>query len=103
LGIVVIGIVIFARIMVWIATTEFVLTNRRIILKTGWLRRETEELALTSIEEVQVDQGFWGRLLGFGRLRLSGSGTGEVASPPIADPVGFRARLSDARARLLED
>jgi len=102
LGVVLIGILIFVRMSIWISTTEFALTDRRVIYKTGWLSRKTEELALSSIEEVEVRQGFWGRAFGFGRLVLSGAGAGEVSSPPIADPVGFRAALSDARAAFRE-
>jgi len=98
LGLVIIGVVIFARLKIRIATTEFALTSRRLILKQGWLTRRTQELSLGAIEEIEIEQGFWGRMLGFGRLRISGAGTGEVLSPPIDNPVDFRAALSEARA-----
>ncbi|MGF1543491.1 MAG: PH domain-containing protein [Parvularculaceae bacterium] len=102
LGVFVIGVVIFVSVQVWIATTEFALTDRRVILKRGWLRRRTEELSLTSVEEVSIEQGFFGRLFNFGRLVIAGSGRGEVKSPPISDPIGFRSEMSDARAAFLK-
>ena len=47
--------------------TEIGVTSERVILKRGFLTRHTEETQLSAIEEVNVDQGFFGRLLGFGR------------------------------------
>ncbi|MCI5047172.1 MAG: PH domain-containing protein [Aquisalinus sp.] len=101
LGILIIGIFLFFRTYIWIWTTEFAITDRRLLMKEGWLSRATQELSLDTIEEVEVKQGFWGRLLGFGRLHLSGSGRAEICSPPINDPVGFQALLSDAREHQL--
>ena len=102
LGVFIIGIIIFIRLSIWIMTTKFVLTNRRVVYKRGWIRRRTQELSLTTIEEVELRQSVWGRLFGFGRLAVSGSGTSEIISPPIADPIAFRSALSNGRAALME-
>lgn len=101
LGILIIGVIIFIKMMIYINTTEVAVTNRRIVIKRGWLKRSTEELALGSVEEVNLVQGFWGRILGFGRLTVGGTGGAELKTPPIDDPVGFRSKLSEARGRML--
>ncbi|MEM8771290.1 MAG: PH domain-containing protein [Pseudomonadota bacterium] len=101
LGVIIIGVVIFVRMMIWMKTTEIAVTDRRLVIKRGWLSRSTEELSLNSVEEVNVRQGFWGRFLGFGQLKISGTGAGDLATPNIADPVGFRTAISDARSRFL--
>ena len=36
-----------------------------------------------------VDQGYLGRLLGFGRITIRGTGIDDVDIPPIADPLRF--------------
>ena len=82
--------------LVAMATTELALTNRRVILKTGWLRRDTNEMPLNSIENVQLHQGFIGQLLGLGRLVMYGAGGSELATPPIANVLGFRRALENA-------
>ena len=41
-------------------------TNKRVILKKGIIGRQTEEMKLKSIETVEIDQGVFGRMLGFG-------------------------------------
>lgn len=82
--------------LVQMATTELSLTNRRIILKTGWLRRDTNELPLDSIENVQIHQDLIGRMLGIGRIVLQGAGGGRLITPLIANVLGFRRALENA-------
>lgn len=98
LGVILVGVIIFAWVMIWMTVTEIAVTDQRVLIKRGWLTRHTEELALQTIEEVNIDQGFWGRMLGFGKVTFGGSGSGEVKTPTIADPVGFRKAASDARS-----
>lgn len=101
LGVALVGIYIFLRLIIWIWTTEIAVTDRRLLVKRGWLTRKTEELSLSSVEELNIVQGFWGRLLDFGKLIIAGTGAGEIITPPIADPVGFRRAVSQARTRFL--
>ena len=56
----------------------------------------TDELQLTSIEEVNLDQGAVGRLIDFGRLLIHGTGVNDVVLPVLADPVGLRRALQEA-------
>jgi len=45
----------------WLA--EFVITNRRIVIKEGFIARRTFEMNLSKIETVNVDQSVMGRIL----------------------------------------
>jgi uncharacterized membrane protein YdbT with pleckstrin-like domain len=98
LGILIIGILYFVAECVRILNTEVALTDRRLILKTGFLNTHTSELELTSVETVQVDQSIWGRLFGFGRLTVHGTGEAVWISPMIAAPLAFRRALETALA-----
>lgn len=100
LGIFVVGIVIFAKMMVYFIFTEIGVTNRRVIIKTGWIRRKTTELPLGAIELVEIKQTASERIFGFGKVMIAGAGTGELITPTIADPIAFRTAISDARASL---
>ena len=53
LGIIVVGVFIFIRAAIKMSTTDFAVTNRRVILKQGWLNRHTHELAVESVEGVR--------------------------------------------------
>jgi uncharacterized membrane protein YdbT with pleckstrin-like domain len=98
LGWIVIGIVIFAQMMIRRATTEIGVTTHRFVEKTGWMTLHTNEVALPNIEGVKVEQGFWGRLLGYGHIRIEGTGVDAVDVPNIADPVAFRAAIETAKS-----
>ena len=98
LGIFIIGIVIFFQMMIRKWTTEIGVTTHRFVEKTGLFSLNTNEIALTNIEGVRVFQTFWGRLLGYGRLRIEGTGVDAINLPDIADPVAFRAAIESAKS-----
>ncbi len=91
-----IGTIVFLRVMVPIWTTEIGVTSGRVILKRGFLTRHTEETQLSAIEEINVDQGIFGRLLGFGRITVQGTGDDDVYIPAIASPLHFRKSIQQA-------
>jgi hypothetical protein len=55
-------------------TSEFGVTNRRVLVKTGVIRRRTLEMNLSKVESFQVKESLPGRLLGFKTLVITGSG-----------------------------
>ncbi len=97
LGIVVIGIVIWARELIRLGTTEFVVTSRRVVLKRGFFNVKVDELTLDAIEGSHIDQTFMGRLFGYGRLNIRGRGDTEIQFPTMAHPARFRSAAEGAR------
>jgi uncharacterized membrane protein YdbT with pleckstrin-like domain len=70
--------------------TKIAVTDRRVIYKTGLIRRHTTEINMDKIESVDVDQSVLGRMFGYGTVTIRG--TGEAVEPlrDIADPIAFR-------------
>ena len=97
LGIFIIGIIIFLKMMINKWTTERVLTDSRYIQKTGWIARETEEISIFKIEEVDLSQTILGRILGFGSISISGTGSGNIVLKSIDNPLTFQKNLNDLR------
>src|SRR5580693_6815216 len=58
-------------------TTETDVTNRRVVHKTGFIKRRTFEIALDKIESVDVDQSILGRILDYGDVTILGVGEGK--------------------------
>jgi uncharacterized membrane protein YdbT with pleckstrin-like domain len=100
LGIVIVGVFIFFAMMIRKWTTEIAVTSHRFVQKTGLFTLSTNEIALQNIEGVRVNQTFWGRLLGYGHLRIEGTGVDAVSIPDIADPVAFRGAIETAKEHL---
>ena len=74
---------------------EFAITNRRVIIKTGLVSRKTFEMNLSKIESVNVDQGIFGRMLGYGTIRIVGSGGTSEVFPNIKNPLEFRKKFQE--------
>ncbi|HEY6930322.1 MAG TPA: PH domain-containing protein [Thermoanaerobaculia bacterium] len=87
------GIMAIVR-RVRISADEFVVTNRRVIRKVGLVSREIEQAPLDKIQDITVDQGWLGRLLGFGTVTLeTASERGTLVFPTISEPEGLRNAL----------
>ncbi len=92
-----IGTIILLFHVIYLITTEIVVTNFRFVYKTGWISRKTQEVSLGNIEEIALHQTIWGRLLGFGKLIIRGTGVGVIELPNIDDPLTVRRKIESAR------
>src|SRR6185295_377503 len=75
-------------------TTEIAITNRRIILKRGFIRRHTIEMNMDKVESVDVDQSLLGRLLNYGDITVRGTGEGFERLLMIDAPLKFRSQVT---------
>lgn len=75
-------------------TTEFVVTNRRVLAKYGFIRRQTVEILLSKIESVTVYQGIMGRLLNYGTVTITGTGGTRGKMRGIASPTEVRRKIN---------
>lgn len=73
------------------ASSELVITDRRVLIKTGVVRRQTFEMYIAKIESVGVDQSFFGRMFDYGSVLVRGTGGFEQAFEAIAEPIQFRS------------
>jgi uncharacterized membrane protein YdbT with pleckstrin-like domain len=97
LGVILIGIFIFLSMMIRKWTTEIGVTSHRFVEKTGLFTLRTNEIALHNIEGVRVHQGFFGKIFGYGTVRIEGTGIDAVTTPDINDPVGFVRAIQTAK------
>jgi len=88
-----VGILMLVPPFVAYQTTEFGVTNKRLIVKTGLVRRRTLELLLRQVEAIAVDQGLSGRLLGYGSVTLTGTGGVREVFHRVRDPLELRRRI----------
>ncbi|MBI3043529.1 MAG: PH domain-containing protein [Betaproteobacteria bacterium] len=68
-------------------------TNKRVIFKTGIIGRKSEEMKLTSIETVEIEQGVLGRMFNFGNVKITGRGTSDLAFKGINDPMSVKRQI----------
>ncbi len=102
LGWAIVGVLIFARAALHMSVTQFGVTDKRIVLKQGWLNVRTQELAAESVEGVELVQSVWGKLFGYGRIRVTGTGDARIVFPPMARPIAFRRAIEASRGTRTE-
>ena len=73
--------------------TEYVVTNKKVILKSGILSRDALEWVLNKCEEIRINQSLMGRMLGFGSIVVT---TGGVTNKFdfITNPIKFRNEIN---------
>ncbi len=83
--------------MTWVQFgTEIAVTDRRLIHKRGVIARHASSVSLRAVESAEVLQGVLGRLLGFGRVLVRGTGTGTIVFPELDDPLTLRKAVLEA-------
>ena len=84
-------------LVTWISykCSEYGMTNLRVITKRGFIRRHTEEMRLSAIETIEIQQGVWQRLLGAGHIKVSGMGVSEVVLKHVAGPMAVKRMIEE--------
>jgi uncharacterized membrane protein YdbT with pleckstrin-like domain len=91
-------IVLFAA---WIRrrSSEFAVTNKRVIIKLGVTTTRSMELLLTKVEGITVTQSLMGRMFGYGEIVVTGSGGTQEPFDNIQSPLDFRQAVQAATAQ----
>jgi uncharacterized membrane protein YdbT with pleckstrin-like domain len=74
-------------------SSEFAVTDKRVLAKHGFIQRDSIETLLSKIEAIEVDQGIVGRLLGYGSVGITGTGGTQESFPLISHPLEFRREV----------
>lgn len=93
-----IGIAVVIRIIyIWIrcSSVEMAVTNYRVICKVGFFNIKREELENKRIEGVEVMQSLMGRILNYGDIWFSGTGTSKVAFRRVFAPWRVKSVIED--------
>lgn len=72
-------------------------TNKRVLIKRGVIARKTEEMRLSSIETVEINQTITGRLLGAGTVKITGRGVSDLVFVNIDEPMEVKRAIEDVK------
>lgn len=72
---------------------EYIVTNKKVVLKSGILSRDALELTLNKCEGLRITQSALGRIFGFGAIVVTTGGATNTFKF-IADPVRFRNEIN---------
>jgi uncharacterized membrane protein YdbT with pleckstrin-like domain len=74
-------------------SSEFAVTDKRVLAKHGFIQRESIETLLSKVEAISVDQGIVGRVFDYGSITITGTGGTEEYFPRISQPLEFRRQI----------
>jgi uncharacterized membrane protein YdbT with pleckstrin-like domain len=80
-------------------SSEFAITDKRVVIIVGLLRRHTLEMLLTKVETIAVDQGIVGRIFNFGTIVVIGTGGTRERFTGISSPLEFRRQVQGGSGR----
>lgn len=83
-------------------SSEFAVTDKRVLGKLGFIERESKETLLTKVEAIAIDQGVIGRILGFGTVTITGTGGTKEFFTRISEPLEFRRQIQNQTIALEE-
>jgi uncharacterized membrane protein YdbT with pleckstrin-like domain len=89
------SIAAFVNSIVVYFCSEYVITNKRILVKIGFIQRKSLEIFLNRVEGVYIDQSILGRVLNYGTVVVAGIGGTKNPFYYIPNPLSFRSNIQE--------
>jgi uncharacterized membrane protein YdbT with pleckstrin-like domain len=90
---VLVGILLGVPRFITYKSSEFAVTNKRVLIKVGFIKRHSLELLLQKVEGIGVDQDISGRIFGYGTIIVTGTGGTKETFKNIKNPLEFRKQV----------
>lgn len=94
--------------MAWInqwlnyVTSEFVVTDKRILMREGFFTRHTNELRLATVSNVTVNQSLLGQMLDYGVIVINPFGGTNDVFIDVAHPFEFQKQTQTQLEKVVE-
>lgn len=87
---------------VWLEyiTSEFAVTNKRVMMREGFFTRHANEMRVSAISQVNVDQTLLGQILNYGIVSINAFGAYDSFTL-IANPAQFQKTVNEQLDKLV--
>ncbi|MFZ2315215.1 MAG: PH domain-containing protein [Gammaproteobacteria bacterium] len=85
---------LWAQAWLMYVTSEFAVTNKRVMMREGFFFKHANELRLNTISQINIDQSLLGQWLNYGTITVNSFG-GRDAYSLIADPLKFQRVVNE--------
>lgn len=89
----VIALISWLNTLLTYITSDFVVTNKRIMMKEGFFIRHANEMRLSTISTVNITQGIIGQILNYGTLLINAFGGDADSFTEIAHAFEFQKQV----------
>ena len=93
------ALAIWASAWIRIKTKVYVVTNKRIVAKSGWIAQKVNEVRISDIRGANLCLGIWERLVGTGTISVGTAATGdtEIVIWGVRNPKQLLALINSQR------
>ena len=77
------------------STTEYAVTNKKVVEKYGWTSIHCDEMRLEKIENVTISQSFWGRMCHFGNVCIQGANRNNITFTAVKDIENIKKSIDN--------
>lgn len=77
----------------WVEGKKLIVTNRRVIWRSGLLGKSETSIPLTKVTNVRISYSLSGRTLGYGTITIQASGGGDIVAEDVTDPEGMKSAI----------
>jgi uncharacterized membrane protein YdbT with pleckstrin-like domain len=86
--------------LIW-SNRQFIVTNWRVIQTTGVFNKEVSDSSLEKVNDVRLEQSFWGRVLNYGNIEiLTASELGVSKFHKVGRPIRLKTAMLNAKEDL---
>lgn len=97
-----VGFYSLVKSYIFYTTSEYGITTTRVIMKMGWIQRNSIEIFLNRLEAVNVRQTLMGRIFNYGTVIIVGTGGTSDFYPNVPGPVHFRKVVQQEMAKVVD-
>lgn len=97
---VMLGLIVLGMTYLRINSSEFVVTDKRVLIKVGILKTKSLETMLNKVEGIHVEQGIIGKLVDSGSIIIKGTGGTNNPFSNIDKPFEFRNAVNEQISKL---
>lgn len=76
-------------------TTEYLVTDQKIMEKYGWISTHTDEMPLSKIENIVVNYTFWGKIFNYGTVVCQGTNHNNVTFTNIKNAEYTKKKINE--------
>ena len=93
--ILVLSLIVLVYVFLIIATTEYGLTDRRVVWKMGILRIDSQDIILSKVESVEASQSLVGKIFNYGDVVVHGTGGSSRPFRALSSPIEFKSKVQE--------
>jgi uncharacterized membrane protein YdbT with pleckstrin-like domain len=95
-----VGLLILGVTYLKIKSSEFAVTDKRVLIKVGILKTQSLETMLNKVEGIHVEQGVIGKMVNSGSIVVRGTGGTNNPFSNIDKPFEFRSAVNEQISKL---